>query len=166
MCTPVLWPYICLVSARALTSLYRQYRRRQNHCQRPVSEPIRSPENETLTHSPGKGQAFNKDWAVRCCRRCGIAGRERVPPAPIGRYSMMWLVRTSVSGSGSGDVCTVCTDWYLPWLITREMYSHCTGVHTDTPGVPPSCGGTRNFAFSRWVIRSLHFAQSWTQHSH
>ena len=21
------------------------------------------------------------------------------------------------------------------------MYSHCTGVHTDTPEVPPSCGG-------------------------
>ena len=35
------------VSAMALTSLYRQYRGRQNHCQRPASEPIRSPEKFT-----------------------------------------------------------------------------------------------------------------------
>ena len=24
--------------------------------------------------------------AVRCCRRCGVAGGERVPPAPLGWY--------------------------------------------------------------------------------
>ena len=35
-CTFILW------SARALTNLYRQYRRRQNHCQKLASWPIRS----------------------------------------------------------------------------------------------------------------------------
>ena len=29
-----------------------------------------------------------------------------------------------VSGSGSGDICTVCIDWYVPWLIPRQMYSN------------------------------------------
>ena len=66
-----------------------------------------------------------------------------------------WLVRMQVSGSGCGNVFTVCIDW----LITRQMYSHrqCTYsscVHTDTPEVPPSRGWGRNFTVSCWV-RSL-----------
>ena len=35
--------------------------------------------------------------AVRCCRRCGVAGGERVPPAPLGWYweNAQYLLRIS-----------------------------------------------------------------------
>ena len=32
--------------------------------------------------------------ALRCCRRCGVAGGERVPPAPLGRYFCTITVTT------------------------------------------------------------------------
>ena len=35
-----------------------------------------------------------KSWHRRCCRRCGIAGGERVPPAPLGWYSSSFSTAT------------------------------------------------------------------------
>ena len=41
-----------------------------------------------------------KEWsnqAVRCCRRCGVAGGERVPPSPLGWYFVPVLSNTILS---------------------------------------------------------------------
>ena len=67
MCTYVLqvhwlWMYSCLVSARALTSLYRQYRGRQNHCQKLA--PDQSGALKKLTSAPTKPLTHNYDHYI------------------------------------------------------------------------------------------------------
>ena len=57
-----LWMYSCLVSARALTSLYRQYRGRQNHCQKLA--PDQSGALKKLTSAPTKPLTHNYDHYI------------------------------------------------------------------------------------------------------
>ena len=79
-----------------------------------------------------------------------------------------WLVRMQVSGSGCGNVFTVCIDW----LITRQMYSHrqCTHstcVHTDTPEVPQAVGGEETLlpvdGLGAYVCTKSGTTQSWIE---
>ena len=46
-------------------------------------------------------------WAVRCCRRCGFAGGEPVPPAPLGWYFSsifgLWVLSRLDSGPRGGS---------------------------------------------------------------
>ena len=70
-----------------------------------------------------------------------------------------------VSGSGCGNVFTVCIDW----LITRQMYSHrqctySTCVHTDTPEVPQAVGGEETLLPVDGL--GAYVAQNRAQHSH
>ena len=71
--------------------------------------------------------------------------RQLVPDwlGDVYRLGEVYTVQPVYTGPDPGwpwDICTV---------------SQCTCVHTDTPEEPPSYGWRRNFAFSRWVIRSL-----------
>ena len=48
-----------------------------------------APNNLGLDPFPDPVGHFGAHWqAVRRCRRCGVAGGERVPPAPLGWYSI------------------------------------------------------------------------------
>ena len=48
---------------------------------------LRMPKNLGEDTSPDPVGHFGAQWqAVRRCRRCGVAGGERVPPAPLGWY--------------------------------------------------------------------------------
>ena len=80
-CTFILW------SARALTSLYRQYRHRQNHCQKLASWPIRSlkkfynltPEASNHPQTPPLWEAIKKkNYEILDIVRKGGGGSEPI----------------------------------------------------------------------------------------
>ena len=52
-----------------------------------------APQNLGVDTFPDPVGHFGAHWqAVRRCRRCGVAGGERVPPAPLGWYFKCFLV--------------------------------------------------------------------------
>ena len=80
----------------------------------------------------GPRRPFWIKQAVRCCRRCGVAGGERVPPAPLGWYFILYrsenLVRhwsKNKDGFCYSVTCTNKVETIEHILIQCSAYSDC-----------------------------------------
>ena len=62
-------------------------------------------------------------WPWRCCRRCGVAGGERVPPAPLGWYFFRCRFWGVICKTKLSVFRIFSKNWFSPKSVLKQFWA-------------------------------------------